>query len=182
MKPTHTAPLALGLAGTLALATGAGAAEPAPTRVGAGCDAFAWPVVQERAWFADQTLRRRPTGARLSRIDRAVELTLEPTRSAHFFLPPETPPQRDSYSGDIAFFGVPHTGIYQVTISREASIDVFENGMRLTPVALSEARDCGGVRKSERFALAPCNLVLVQVSGAPEPSIKVAFEEAPAER
>ena len=184
MKPTLTALLALGLAGSLAegLATRAGALESIEPQTGEGCGAFAWPVNEERAWFADQNLRRAPTGTRLSRIDRAIELTLEPTRSVHFFLPPEKTPRRDSYSGDVAFFGVPHPGFYQVTISREASIDVFENGMRLTPVASSEAKDCRSVRKSERIALAPGNLVLVQVSGAPEPSIKVAFEEAHAER
>lgn len=125
---------------------------------------------------------RKTTGARLARIDRAVELTLEPTRSVHFFLPPEETPRQDSYSGRVAFFGVPHSGLYQVTISHNAMIDVFENGMRLTPVASSEAKGCGAVRKSERFALAPGDLVLVQISGAPEPSIKVAFEEAHAER
>ncbi len=176
--------LALGLAGSLAVNApmNAGALGPTPPGTGEGCDAFAWPVVEERNWFADQNLRRRPTGARLSRIDRAVELTLEPTQSVHFFLPPEKAPRQDSYSGDVAFFGVPHTGLYQVTISRDAAIDVFENGVRITPVASSEAKDCRGVRKTERFALAPGDLVLVQVSGALEPSIKVAFEEAHAER
>jgi hypothetical protein len=184
MKSTLITPLALGLAGSLAVAlsTSAGALEPLQPAASEGCDAFAWPVAGERAWFADQNLRRRPTGARLSRIDRAVELTLEPTQSVHFFLPPEKTPRRDSYSGNVTFFGVPHPGLYQVTISRDASIDVSENGMRLKAVATSEAKDCRGVRKSERFALAPGDLVLVQISGALEPSIKVAFEEAHAER
>ena len=66
-----------------------------------------------------------------------------------------------------------------MTISRNASIDVFENGARLAAVASSEAPDCGEVRRSERFALAPGDLVLVQISGAPTPSIKVAFAQAP---
>lgn len=184
MKPTLTASLVLGLAGALAVAltTRAEALEPIQPSGGDGCDAFAWPVAEERAWFADQNLRRRPTGARLSQIDRAVELTLEPTPSIHFFLPPGTAPRQDSYSGAVAFFGVPHPGLYQVTISRDAMIDVFENGMRLTPIASTEAKDCRGVRKSMRFALASGDLVLVQVSGALTPSIKVAFEEAYAER
>ena len=67
------------------------------------------------------------------------------------FLPPATKPRQNSYSGDITFFGVPHPGVYQVTTSRDASIDVFENGMRLKPVASSEAKDCHGVRRSERI-------------------------------
>jgi hypothetical protein len=184
MKLTLGAPLVLALAGSLGVALQATAAAPKTTPRGTreGCGAFAWPVSDDRAWFADDRLRRRPTGVRLSRIDRAVELTLEPTKKVHFFLPPEAKPRQNTYSGDMAFFGVPHPGLYQVTISRNAAIDVFENGMRLAPVASSEAKDCQGVRKSERFALAPGDLVLVQVSGVLTSSIKVAFEEAHAER
>ena len=73
---------------------------------------------------------------------------------------------------------MPHPGIYQVTVSRDAWIEVFENGRRLPFVGASEAKGCDGVRKSTRFALAPGDLVLVQISGASQPSIKVAFEEA----
>jgi hypothetical protein len=156
----------------------AGAAEPVPAKPAVGCRAFAWPVDNERAWFAERDLRRGASGVRLSHIDRAVELTLEPTRDAHFFLPPEKAPQPDSYSGAVTFRGVPHTGLYQVTVSRNADIEVFENGMRIAAAAVSVARDCDGIRRSERFVLAPGDLVLVQVSGAARPSIKVAFEEA----
>jgi hypothetical protein len=141
--------------------------QPSSGRSASGCDAFAWPVSNERAWFANGKLRRSVSGARLSRIDRAVELTLMPTKSIQFFLPPEQ------------VFGVPHPGIYQVTVSRDAWIEMFENGRRLPFVGASEAKDCDGVRKSERFALAPGDLVLVQISGASQPSIEVAFEKAP---
>ncbi len=65
-----------------------------------------------------------------------------------------------------------------MTISRNAEIEVFENGARLAAITSSHATDCRGVRRSERFALAPGDLVLVQISGARKPSIKVAFEQA----
>ncbi len=174
--------VAFGVAGSLAFAV-AGDAEPlnhaSSIGSGSGCDAFAWPVSNERAWFADKKLRHSASGVRLARIDRAVELQLIPTRSIQFFLPPEQVPPPDSYSGEVTFFGVPHPGIYQVTVSRDAWIDAFENGTRLRLVGATEAKDCDGVRKSTRFALAPGDLVLVQLSGASQPSIKVAFEEAP---
>jgi len=176
------APLAFAIAGAVASAGAGRAQAPGPIASGTsadGCGAFAWPVSNEREWFADENLRRGASGLRLSRIDRAVELDLQPTRSIQFFLPPRLPPRPDTYSGEVTFFGVPHPGVYQVSISRDASIDVFENGTRLAPVASTEAKDCDGVRKSARFALAPGDLVLVEVSGAAEPSIKVAFEEAP---
>lgn len=180
MKPIGFFPLALGLVSSLGVAVAARAGEadqPPPGRD--RCDAFAWPVSNERAWFDQKTLRRGVSGVRLSRIDRAVEMTLQPTRTVQFFLPPAKAPSPDSYSGNVTFFGVPYPGVYQVTISGEAAIDVFENGMRVPKVAASEVTDCRSVRKSVRYRLAPGDLVLVQISGAAQPSIKVAFEEAP---
>jgi hypothetical protein len=180
MKPIGSIPPALGVVLSLgvAVATRAGPADQPPPG-DEGCDAFAWPVSNERAWFDQKALRRSASGVRLSRIDRAVEVTLEPTKAVRFFLPPAKAPSPDSYSGNVTFFGVPHPGVYQVTISREAAIDVFENGMRIPKVAVSEATDCRSVRKSVRYRLGPGDLVLVQISGAAQPSIKIAFEESP---
>ncbi len=144
-----------------------------------GCDSFAWPIARERAWFDDAKLARRASGARLSRIDRAVELSLLPTKKIKFFLPPERAPEPDTYSGEVTFFGVPRPATYQVTLSDEAWIEVFENGVRLKSTSATGAPDCAGVRKSVRFALAPGDLVLIQLSGATTDSIKVAFAEAP---
>ena len=144
-----------------------------------GCDSFAWPITRERAWFDDAKLARRASGARLSRVDRAVELSLLPTKNVRFFLAPERAPGPDRYGGEVTFFGVPRPATYQVTLSDEAWIDVFENGVRLKPTSSTGAKDCAGVRRSVRFQLAPGDLVLIQLSGARKDSIKVAFAEAP---
>ena len=106
-----------------------------------------------------------------------VTLDLQPTSKMKFFLPPQRNPKADSFSGDVTFFGVPEPGQYQVTVSEQASIDVFENGARLKPIASTRVRDCAGLAKSMRFDLAPGDLVLVQVTGAPSSTIKVAFTE-----
>ncbi len=143
------------------------------------CDSFAWPIERERAWFGDAKLARRASGARLSRIDRAVELSLLPTKTVRFFLAPERAPRADSYSGEVTFFGVPRPATYQVTLSDEAWIEVFENGVRLKSTSSTDAKGCAGVRKSVRFRLAPGDLVLIQLSDAARNSIKVAFAEAP---
>ncbi len=144
-----------------------------------GCDSFAWPIARERAWFDDAKLARRASGARLSRIDRAVELTLLPTKKVRFFMAPERAPGPDRYSGEVTFFGVPRPATYQVTLSDEAWIDVFENGVRLKSASSTGAKDCPGVRRSVRYRLAPGDLVLIQLSDATKDSIKVAFAEAP---
>lgn len=168
-----------GLVGVFS-ACSAAADVTAPTRKASdACAGFAWSVANERAWFARQDLRSGASGIRLSRIDRAVELTLEPSNNAHFFLPPAKAPSPGTFSGGVTFFGVPRPGLYQVTVSRNAAIDVFENGTRIAAAAESNSKDCQGVRRSERFDLSPGGLVLVQISGATQPTIKIAFEPAP---
>jgi hypothetical protein len=160
---------------------GLAAADEAPPgeTAAAGCGAFVWSIERERAWFAEAKLPRRASGARLSRIDRAVELSLLPTKTVRFFMAPGRAPAADSYSGEVTFFGVPRPATYQVTLSDDAWIDAFENGVRLKPKAFTGAKDCAGVRKSVRYQLAPGNLVLIQLSGATKDSIKAAFAEAP---
>lgn len=155
-------------------------ADEAPKDQGdAGCSKLPWSVARERAWFNDAQLAHRASGARMRKIDRAVELDLQPTPKVKFFLPPERKPKTDSFSGEVTFFGVPKPGMYQVTLSDDASIDVFENGVRLKEMDSMSAKDCPGIGRSVRFELAPGDLVLVEVSGAPGKSIKTAFAEAP---
>ena len=151
-------------------------ATPAPPPK--ACTSFAWPLERERDWFQDSKLPHRESGARLRRIDRAVELALKPTGKVEFFLPPERPIKKGGYSGEVTFFGVPHPGPYQVTLSDDADIDVFENGTRLKMRVDTRADDCPGVHSSSRFDLAPGDLVLVEISNASVSSIKVAFAEA----
>jgi hypothetical protein len=142
------------------------------------CSAFAWPVKRERAWFDNPDLQRRESSSRLKRIDRAVDLILKPANKVDYFLPPPVALQKGAYSGSVVFFGVPHVGMYQVTLSEIADIDVFENGMRLKALATSQAPECPDARMSVRFDLAAGDLVLVEVINAHKPSIKVAFDEA----
>jgi hypothetical protein len=143
------------------------------------CEGFGRSLTRERDWFADKGLPRRSSGARLRRIDRAVDLELRPTPKVSFFLPPLRPPKADSYSGEVTFFGVPKPGPYRVTLSEDASIDVFENGARLKPTASARMENCSGVASTARFDLAPGDLVLVEVTGAKHDTIKVAFDGAP---
>lgn len=177
MSPFKHARVALVLVAALS-APRAFAQEPGKGQGAVSCDEFSWSVAREREWFSDARLPRRESGARLKKIDRAVLLELRPTPSVNFFLPPERKPKADSFSGEVTFFGVPKPGLYQVTLSDEASIDVFENGARLKAVGVAIGKNCPGIGKSVRFELAPGDLVLVEVSDAPTRSIKVAFAEA----
>ena len=106
------------------------------------CENFSWRVDRERDWFAENNLPRRASGARLRRIDRAVDLSLRPARQVDLFLPPDVKPRPNSFSGEVTFFGVPKPGLYQVTLSNQATIDVFENGARLKATDSTSAKHC----------------------------------------
>ena len=142
------------------------------------CDRLSWSVAREQTWFHDPRLPRRRSGARLRRINRAVELELAPTPNVTFFMPPAHTPAPDSFSGELALFGVPRPGLYQITLSDLASIDVFENGVRLKPVGETQQADCVGAVKSARFELAPGALILIEVTNANGRSLKAAVAQA----
>lgn len=169
---------AIGGGSDLAAADAPSGKSVAAERPKQGCESFAWPVDREQAWFNDAHLARRDPGARLSHIDRAVELALAPMSKAHFFMPPERPVGAEGYGGEAIIRGVPRAAVYQVTVSDDAAIDLFENGARLKPIAATDAPGCAGVRRSVRYRLAPGDLVLIELSGAQKDSIKLGFAEA----
>jgi hypothetical protein len=154
-------------------------ADQAPAPAGQGCAALGWPLAREDGWFADSRLPHRVSGARLRRIDRAVQLDLQPDDKLQFFLSPAKPLRTGGYGGLVTFFGVPRPALYQVTLSDAADVDLFENGARIRPEATERASDCPGAAFSARFSLAPGDLVLLQISNASHPTIKAAFAESP---
>lgn len=141
------------------------------------CDRFAWPIAREKAWF-EAKLLPTPSGARAAEDAQGILLVLTPTKKFDFFLAPERQPRPDSFSGDVFIGGVPAPGLYQVTLSDEAWIDVFENGTRLKSTAFTGVKDCPGVRKSVRFELTPGAPVTIQITNSAKDQIKVAIAPA----
>jgi hypothetical protein len=146
---------------------------------GADCDLIEWSVQREQNWFASPILPHRESGARLHKINRAVQLQLKPIADVQLFLRPTAPPQDGSYAGNVAFFGVPKPGAYIVTLSQPGHIDVFENGMRIKPEVTESAPDCANVAVSARYTLQRGDLVLLQVTNVASDAIKIAFAMAP---
>ena len=179
MKTCATALALLALAGALAPGV-VGMRVAFAASSDAECEEIGWPVNKDRDEFAASDLPQRPSGARLKRIDRAVELALKRPDHVQLFLRPEVALDKQRFSGAVTFLGVPHPGLYQVTLSEPAEIEVFENGVRLKPEASAQARNCPGVAQSTRYQLAPGDLVLVEIINAPQPTIKVAFDQAEA--
>ena len=139
-----------------------------------GCEKFAWSLARERAAFAaadkatvavGETLAVLPAGALLIR--------LQPDAQASFEMPPERKPRLEQWHGGMVRLpALPKPGIYQITLSEDAWIDVIQNGRYARSVGSTGRSDCPGVRKSVRLDL-DASPVVLQVSGVAPDTIAV---------
>ncbi len=147
-----------------------------------GCDRFAWSLASERAAFAQAQKETLTDGATLAAIPTAAfALRLRPDSEVTFVVPPERKPKAQHWSGAVLHFPAPpRAGIYQVTLSDEAWIDVVQNGRYAREVGHTGRSDCPGVRKSLRLELTAEPFAL-QISGARVEAITAAVSAAKTE-
>lgn len=143
-----------------------------------GCAAFKWPLDNERKAFEDKAIESVASGAARGTFEaQAFSLALLPDTEVPFTLPPakrKKDAETEHFGAIIAFSAPVKAGTYQVTLSGEGWIDLIQDGKSLKSAAHSGVKDCPGLRKSVRFAVGEAPVVL-QISGVPEASIKVAI-------
>nr|WP_041756059.1 hypothetical protein [Bradyrhizobium sp. ORS 278] len=145
------------------------AAEPS------GCDKFKWDIARERAALTAADRQNLESGAEIAALPATgVLLTLRPLADARLPATPERAPKDGSFAGFTRTTTAPKPGIYTVSLSAAAWIDVMQDGKTLKPVAFSGATDCDGIRKTVKYELGAQPFVL-QISGAPEAAISVAI-------
>ena len=142
----------------------------------AGCDKFKWSVARERAWFAAGA-KPVAAGAELALADQAYAVALVPDESAGFVLPPERAPKPGAFGGVLKIAALPKAGLYEITLSDEAWIDVVQSGASVKSSDFSGQKNCPGVRKSVRFPLA-AGPATVQISNAASAAIQLAIAPA----
>jgi hypothetical protein len=157
------------LGATLALALTAASA-PARAEEPIGCDKFKWPVTREQAALAAADKNSIAQGSVVA-AGTAALVHLAPVDQAHFPLEPQRAPAAGSYAA-VLKFTVPTAGVYTVSLSAGAWIDVIQEGAMLKPLAFSGARECPHIHKSLKFQLAPQEAIL-QISNAAEQEISV---------
>jgi hypothetical protein len=146
--------------------------------MGRGCSAFKWPLDVERKALDNPGIEQVASGTvRGSLKDQAFALTLQPDASVAYDLPPgkksknaDTP----RFGGIVSFAAPEKAGIFQVTLSSEGWIDLVQQGAAVGSAGHSGVKDCPGLRKSVRFKIGDAPVVL-QISGAPADTIKVAI-------
>jgi hypothetical protein len=133
---------------------------------GTGCEKFAWSVARERAWFAVADKISVAAGETLAPIPRgAFVFKLLSANEAKFAMPPERKARAEIwYGGSISLPAVERAGIFQITLSQEAWIDVIQGGRYARSVGSTGRSDCPGLRKSVRLELEQAPFI-VQLSG-----------------
>jgi hypothetical protein len=144
-----------------------------------GCEKFAWSLARERAAFAAPDKTAIASGATLTAIPAGpLVIRLRPAAEAAFVMPPERKPRIEQWHGGwVQFPALPKSGIYQVTLSEEAWIDVIQNGRYARSVGSTGRSDCPGVRKSLRLDL-DASAFTLQLSGVSLDAIIVAISPA----
>jgi len=158
------------LAATLLGATSALAAEEP-----SGCDKFKWPIERDRAALTAPDRAKLASGAEQAALpSSAITLALVAPQEAKLPTPPERAPKDGTFAGFASFKTAPKAGLYTISLSAGAWVDVVQDGHFLKPVAFSGATDCDGIRKTMKYELSAQPLVL-QVSGARDNSLSIAI-------
>ena len=152
---------------------------PALAQEPSGCDKFKWPLERERAALTGSTVRAVASGGDLGDGGAApVEIALSPFADATLPSPPERAPKSPTaYAGFVRVAGITKPGIYNVTLSGEAWIDVIQDGHFIKSKTFSAAVGCPGLRKSVKFDLAAAPAT-IQLSGVSTGSIRMIVSPA----
>jgi hypothetical protein len=140
-----------------------------------GCDKFKWGIEHERAALTAPDRIKLNSGSDQAALpSTGITLALLTPADAKLPTPPERAPKEDTFAGFARFTSAPKAGLYTISLSSGAWVDVTQDGHFLKPKAFSGATDCDGIRKTMKYELSASPFVL-QVSGAKENSISVAI-------
>jgi hypothetical protein len=140
-----------------------------------GCDKFKWNIDHARAALTAPDRTKLNSGSEEAAVpSTGMILSLLKPADAKLPRPPERAPKDGTFAGFASFKSTPKAGIYTVSLSAGAWVDVSQDGHFLKPKAFSGATDCEGIRKTMKYELSASPFVL-QVSGAKEDSISIAI-------
>ena len=138
-----------------------------------GCDKFKWPIERERAALRAPDRVKLSSGAELAAVPATgMTLSLVSPADAKLPTPPERAPKEGTFEGFASFKAVPKPGIYTVSLSSGAWIDLVQDGHALKPKGFSGATDCDGIRKTMKYEISASPFVL-QISGTKENALSV---------
>jgi hypothetical protein len=140
-----------------------------------GCDKFKWSIEHERAALTAPDRVKLNSGSDQAALPATgITLALVTPADAKLPMPPERAPKEGTFAGFTRFTSAPKAGLYTISLSSGAWVDVTQDGHFLKPKAFSGATDCDGIRKTMKYELSASPLLL-QISGAKDNSISIAI-------
>jgi hypothetical protein len=140
-----------------------------------GCDKFKWSIDREKAALTAPDRIKLVSGGELTALpSTGVTLALRPPADANLPSPPERAPKEGTFAGFANIKAAPKAGLYTVSLSAGAWVDLVQDGHFLKPKGFSDATDCDGIRKTMKYEISAKPLLL-QVSGTKEDSISIAI-------
>jgi len=140
-----------------------------------GCDKFKWDIAPARVALSAPDRTTISSGSELAAMpSTGLTLALASPADAKLPQPPERAPKEGTFAGFANFKSVPKAGVYTISLSEGAWVDVVQDGHALRPKAFSGATDCEGIRKTMKYELAASPFVL-QVSGARDKAVSIAI-------
>jgi hypothetical protein len=140
-----------------------------------GCDKFKWPIEHERAALTAPDRVKLASGAELAALpNTGMTLALQVPAEAKLPTPPERAPKEGTFAGFARFKNAPKAGLYTISLSEGAWIDVVQDGHTLKPKGFSGATDCDGIRKTMKYEISASPFV-VQLSGVKQNTISAAI-------
>ncbi len=141
------------------------------------CAGFDWSLVREQAWLGAPGLGRIVDGEALTPESPAAVLGLKRFGAASLPHAPTRTPKPDTYAASVTVPAPAAAGLYQVTLSDEGWIDLYQGGAMRAPVAHTGKKNCPGLRKSLRFQL-DARPVTILITGARSETMRIAFGSA----
>jgi hypothetical protein len=140
-----------------------------------GCDKFKWNIDHERAALTAPDRVKLASGGEVAALpSTGMTLGLSAPADAKLPTPPERAPKEGTFAGFTSFKAPPKAGIYTVSLSAGAWVDLVQDGHALKPKAFSGATDCDGIRKTMKYEIS-ANPFVLQVSGTRDTSISIAI-------
>ena len=140
-----------------------------------GCDKFKWPIERERAALTAPDRVKLASGGELGALPATgMTLALLTPAEAKLPTPPERAPKDGTFAGFASFKGAPKPGLYTISLSAGAWVDVIQDGRALKPKGFSGATDCDGIRKTMKYEISASPFVL-EISGAKDNALSVAI-------
>ena len=140
-----------------------------------GCDKFKWNIDREKAALTAPDRQKLASGNAVASLPpTGVTLALGAVDAAKLPSSPERAPKEGTFAGFLSFNAPPKAGVYTVSLSAGAWVDLVQDGHALKPKGFSGATDCDGIRKTMKYEISASPFVL-QISGIKDNSVSIAI-------